>query len=265
MIWVLAAIALALLAVIAYWQLIIAEGAYLGQRVVTLLYDRTAHKYDDIKEYNPPDEFFYLAIPLSQAIGPEFEGIILDVATGTGRVAEAMAQLPEFRGLVIGLDHSALMLREAKKKMPDLSLVQADALQLPFANQTLPAVTSLEALEFLPSPEAGVAEMVRVLAPGGILLTTNRAGWESKLLPGKVLTEARLKNMLAALPLTDITLRLWESSEPFEMGIERDAALEENIEAQMDGPLYKRVVLEFTTSRYQKIWARKQPKAMPRR
>jgi ubiquinone/menaquinone biosynthesis C-methylase UbiE len=260
-IWVLAGIALVLLAAFAYWQLVIAEGAYLGQWVVTLLYDRAAPKYDDIKAYNPPDEFFFLAIPLSQALGPEFKGIILDVAAGTGRVAEAMAQLPEFQGLVVGLDHSARMLLEAKKKLPGLPLIQADALQLPFADQALPAVASLESLEFLPSPRDGLAEMARVLAPGGMLLTTNRLGWEGKLLPGKVLREAELKRILASLPLTDITFRIWESNAPFDMGVERDAALEAYVEAHMTRPFHKRIVLEFTTSRYQKIWARKQTKS----
>lgn len=261
MIWLLAGFALLLLAAVAYWQLVIAEGAYLSQRVVTLLYDRAAHKYDAIKEYNPPDEFFFLAIPLSQALGPDFTGILLDVAAGTGRVAEAMAQLPEFRGLVVGLDHSARMLLEAKKKMPGMPLIQADALQLPFADQALPAVTSLESLEFLPSPRDGMAEMARVLAPGGVLLATNRLGWEGKLLPGKVLREAELKKMMASLPLTDIVFRIWESNAPFDMGIECDAVLEAYVKEHLGKPFHKQVVLEFTTSRYQKIWARKQTKS----
>ena len=257
MIWLLAILAVLLLAGVVYWQLIIAEGAYLGQRVVTLLYDRAAHEYDEIKEYGQLDEYYYLAMPLNEALGIYFDGLILDVAAGTGRVAEAMAQLSHFRGRVIAVDSSAKMLLEARKKMPQLPLVQADAMALPFADNSAEAVTSLEALEFLPRPLGGVAEMTSVLKPNGVLLTTHRVGWETKLMPGKVVGAARWVRMLATVPLTDIAIRVWETVDCFNFRAEQDAEIEEIIAERLKVSLIKRIILEFTTSRYQKVWARK--------
>lgn len=192
-----------------YWQLIIAEGVYFGQKTVTLLYDRVAHKYNDIKEFDERDERLYLALPLSQAIGFEFDSILLDVATGTGRLPAAMTTLPHFRGQVIAIDHSVKMLLKAKEAMPDASLLMADAMRLPFPSEAVGAVTCLEALEFFPSPQGALAEMTRTLSTGGVLLTTNRIGWETKFMPGKVQSSAEMKESLEQLPLSDISINPW--------------------------------------------------------
>jgi len=181
----------------------------LGQKVVTLLYDRVAHKYNDIKEFSPEEDLLFLAYPLSRRLGPNFEGIVLDVATGTGRLPMAMSQFPPFRGKVIGVDHSRKMMAVAHQSLPDLPLVVADAMRLPFADESLPAVTCLEALEFLPDPEGGLRELARVLAPDGALLATNRIGWEVKFMPGKTWASEQLQTILEQMPLTDIVIRPW--------------------------------------------------------
>jgi len=198
-----------LLAAFLYWQLIIAEGAYLGQKVVTFLYDRVAHKYNAIKEFNPDDDRLLLAYPLSRTLGPDFAGIVLDIATGTGRLPIALRQFSPFRGQVIGLDHSRKMMAVARQSLPDLPLIVADAMRLPLASNAIPAVTCLEALEFLPNPKNGLREMTRVLAPGGVLLTSNRVGWESKLMPGKTWTKEELHAILQELSLIDIAILPW--------------------------------------------------------
>jgi hypothetical protein len=53
--------------------------------------------------------------------------------------------------------------------------------------------------------------MVRVLRPGGWLLITNRVGWEARLIPGHTWTRAQLVSTLRRLPLTDISVRPWQS------------------------------------------------------
>ena len=198
-----------LLAAFLYWQLIIAEGAYLGQKVVTFLYDRVAHKYNAIKEFNPDDDRLLLAYPLSRTLGPDFAGIVLDIATGTGRLPIALRQFSPYQGQVIGLDHSRKMMTVARQSLPDLPLIVADAMRLPLASNAIPAVTCLEALEFLPNPKNGLREMTRVLAPGGVLLTSNRVGWESKLMPGKTWTKEELHAILQELSLIDIAILPW--------------------------------------------------------
>jgi hypothetical protein len=68
----------------------------------------------------------------------------------------------------------------------------------------------LEALEFFPAPLQVLSEMVRVLAPGGVLFVTNRVGTAAPLLPGKAIPRARFEGALAALPLRDIRVQRWQ-------------------------------------------------------
>jgi len=192
-----------------YWQLILAEGVYLGQKIVTLLYDRVAPRYNDIKEFDEQEEFRFLAWPLSRALGEDFDGILIDVATGTGRLPAAMSKVPGFQGVIIGVDHSRRMLAEARQSMPNLPLVVADAMRLPFPTGGAQAVTCLEALEFFPRPQAALRELTRLLAPDDLLLTTHRIGWDAKLMPGRTWSSDRLQAVLAGLPLKNITLTPW--------------------------------------------------------
>ena len=53
---ILGLLGLVLLGLLLYWQLVIAEGAYLGPRIVTLMYDWSARVYERIKQYDAGDE-----------------------------------------------------------------------------------------------------------------------------------------------------------------------------------------------------------------
>jgi ubiquinone/menaquinone biosynthesis C-methylase UbiE len=212
---------IATIGLILYWQLVIAEGAYLGVRAVIWLYDLTAKKYNAIKEYE--DEFEDIAIgePLANRLYRQPEAMVLDVATGTGRVPLALLRQSFCQGQIIGLDRAARMLAiavEDTRHSNQVSLIQADAMALPFADDSFPVVTCLEALEFLPDPEKGLRELVRVLAPAtvehperGWLLTSNRIGWETWLLPGKTWQSKQLEEILNQLPLQYVDIRPWET------------------------------------------------------
>ncbi|MGQ9768890.1 MAG: class I SAM-dependent methyltransferase, partial [Anaerolineae bacterium] len=104
---------LALAGLLLYWQLVLAEGAYLGPRVVTLLYDWSAHAYERIKQFDAGDEQWFLGLPLARALELIPAPLVLDVATGTGRLPLALLRQPPFEGRIIGLDLSRHMLREA--------------------------------------------------------------------------------------------------------------------------------------------------------
>jgi ubiquinone/menaquinone biosynthesis C-methylase UbiE len=202
------------LGLLAYWQLIIAEGTYLGPRIVALMYDWSAKAYERIKQYNPGDEQWFLGLPLARSLELIPAPLVLDVATGTGRLPRALLRQPPFEGRIIGLDLARRMLAEAVDKTAQftdrLTYIWQDARDLPFDDDTFDAVTCLEALEFTPDPREVLAELVRVLRPGGVLLTTNRVGRDARLLPGRAFPRKEFEDALYQLPLEDIKVQAWQ-------------------------------------------------------
>jgi demethylmenaquinone methyltransferase/2-methoxy-6-polyprenyl-1,4-benzoquinol methylase len=89
---------------------------------------------------------------------------VLDVCCGTGDLALAAA---DAGGKVTGLDFSEPMLERARAKAPGLEWVSGDALALPFGDGSFDAVTIGFGLRNLADAEQGLAEIRRVLAPGG--------------------------------------------------------------------------------------------------
>jgi ubiquinone/menaquinone biosynthesis C-methylase UbiE len=221
MIWLVVSI-VAVIGLVLYWQLVVAEGAYLGAPLVALLYDWTAERYNKIKAFDDWGEMMTLGIPLANRLYAQPRATVLDVATGTGRVPLRLLGQRVYQGHIIGMDRASKMLDVARRDTAEYSdrmtFIQADAMALPFASNSLPIVTCLEALEFLRNPEQGLAELIRVLQPSsaahpdrGWLLTTNRIGWETWLMPGKTWSRPRLREMLNNLPLRYVDIQVWES------------------------------------------------------
>ncbi len=214
MTWILVCAALLLLVALAYWQLITAEGTYLGPGVVSFLYDRYANAYERIKQYDSGDEQWFLGLPLAQSLTHVPAPFVLDVGTGTCRLPRALLFQPRFRGRVVGLDLSRQMLaqgaRLARPYADRLTLVWQDAQVLPFESQTFDAVTCLEMLEFTPDPQAVLRELVRVLRPGGVLLLSNRVGPDAPLLPRRAFSRPDFAALLDSLPLEDVQVQKWQ-------------------------------------------------------
>jgi len=212
--WIALALGLVLLGLLLYWQLVIAEGAYLGPRVVTLLYDWSARAYERIKQFDVGAEQWFLGLPLARALELIPAPLVLDVATGTGRLPRALLRQIAFDGRIIGLDLSRRMLREAVRRTAQfadrLTFVWQDARNLPFDDGTFDAVTCLEALEFTPDPRAVLAELVRVLRPGGVLLVSNRVGRDARFLPGHTFPRDEFERLLREFSLEDIKVRSWQ-------------------------------------------------------
>lgn len=124
---------------------------------------------------------------------------ILDVCCGTGVWTFALAQIVGPTGEVTGLDFSRGMLDVAEEKhtanqLPNVSFVQGDAQSLPFEPDTFDVVVIGFGLRNVPDANRVLAEMYRVLKPGGqaVCLETSQPqklwlhmGWE--LYFGKVL------------------------------------------------------------------------------
>ncbi len=210
-------VALVVLGALAYWHLIIAEGAYMGPRAVAWTYDWVARRYDAIKQFAPGDEDWFVAAPLWRRLAGVERPLLLDVATGIGRVPLALMRnrFAVSGGQIVGLDLSWGMLQQARSNLRDhsdrVSLIWQDASRLPFDDGAFDAVTCLEALEFLPSPREALAEMVRVLSPGGLLMVTNRVGHAARLLPGRTFSRTLFQQTLAALPLHNVEIKAWQA------------------------------------------------------
>jgi ubiquinone/menaquinone biosynthesis C-methylase UbiE len=104
--------------------------------------------------------------PLLDAVGVVPGTRLLDVATGPGHLPARAAE----RGAVpVGIDVADAMVTRARELYPTLEFHRGDAEELPFADAEFDAVTANFLLPHLARPERAMAELVRVLAPGGRL------------------------------------------------------------------------------------------------
>src|SRR5256885_7567007 len=109
---------------------------------------------------------------------------VLDVACGTGVVAVTCAQ----RGArVTGLDLTPELLETARENAKlagvEVDFHEGDAEQLPFPDSEFDAVLSQFGHMFAPRPEVAVAEMLRVLKPGGTIAFST---WPPDLFVGRM-------------------------------------------------------------------------------
>lgn len=104
------------------------------------------------------------------ALGLTANDRLLDVGCGTGAASRRAATIA---GSVVGVDLSTEMLHNATLlagDLDDVTFMRADAEALPFADASFTAVLCSNSLHHYPNPARGLAEMARVLEPGGRLV-----------------------------------------------------------------------------------------------
>jgi len=126
-----------------------------------------AHDWDELRRLHSSDEMVEEA--LAQALGETTLGRLLDIGTGTGRMAELFAEKADH---IVALDKSLAMLRLARAKLQHLpaarvEVIQGDFASLPFAPDSFDTVLFHQVLHFATSPAAALCEAARVTRAGG--------------------------------------------------------------------------------------------------
>jgi len=109
---------------------------------------------------------------------------VLDVGSGPGLLIADMADLVGPEGHVTGIDVSDSMIALSRRRFADpplrerTSVLKADATQLPFETDHFDAAVSTQVYEYVPDVDRALAELFRVMRPGGraLILDTD---WDS--------------------------------------------------------------------------------------
>jgi ubiquinone/menaquinone biosynthesis C-methylase UbiE len=97
-------------------------------------------------------------------------GVALDVACGTGRLSQLLGDLGH---RVIAVDNSAEMLLHARTNAPGAILVRGDLRRLPIKDRSIDVAVCGLALTHVPAVRGPIAELARVLRPGGRLVLSD--------------------------------------------------------------------------------------------
>jgi demethylmenaquinone methyltransferase / 2-methoxy-6-polyprenyl-1,4-benzoquinol methylase len=134
---------------------------------VRAMFDRIARFYDvmnSVMTAGLHHQWRRRAADLAQ-IGPGSR--VLDVATGTGDLALELSRRVAPGGEVVGSDFSEQMLERARAKAPALRFEWGNALELPYADGEFDAATVGFGARNFSDLDRGLAEMARVVRPGG--------------------------------------------------------------------------------------------------
>lgn len=125
---------------------------------------------------------------------------VLDVGSGPGLLLRDLALSVGTGGKAVGLDMSAPMIAIASRRcegLPQVALRQGGANAFPFADATFDVAVSTQVYEYVPDMAGALAELFRVMKPGGRILILD-TDWDSLVLH----TEDR--------PLQQRILKIWD-------------------------------------------------------
>ena len=156
----------------------------------------------------------------------------LDVGTGAGAIAIGLAPLVRE---VVGIDIVPELLGEARKRAPaNVSFIEGDAYALPFPSDSFDLVATARTLHPVQRPELVLAELRRVLGPGGTMLVVDQ------LAPGDPLAAIELNRFERARDesttriLADVDLRGLFDSNGLTLRRFESVAIERELEPYLD-------------------------------
>ncbi|MCF2705999.1 demethylmenaquinone methyltransferase [Arcanobacterium haemolyticum] len=134
---------------------------------VAHMFDQVAARYDLTNDLTSLGQVRVWREAMAHAVDARPGLKVLDVAAGTGTSSAAYAS----RGAeVIASDFSAGMIAEGKRRHPELTFVEADALNLPFDDESFDVATISYGLRNVEDTKRALEEMMRVVKPGGKLV-----------------------------------------------------------------------------------------------
>jgi demethylmenaquinone methyltransferase/2-methoxy-6-polyprenyl-1,4-benzoquinol methylase len=149
------------------------------KKQVEQMFDTISTNYDGLNRvisFGIDVKWRQKVVKMVSATNPES---VLDIATGTGDLAISLAKTGAKR--IVGLDLSEGMLAVGRKKIKEegltgkIEMTQGDSEALPFENDTFDAITVAFGVRNFENLEKGLAEILRVLKPGGrfVILETS--------------------------------------------------------------------------------------------
>jgi len=134
---------------------------------VASMFDTVAEKYDVTNDVLSLGQDRLWRRAVVKAVDAKPGERILDIAAGTGTSSEPWAN-EEIE--VVPADFSLGMLRVGRRRRPDMAFTAADAMRLPFADESFDVVTMSFGLRNVADAETALREFLRVTKPGGRLL-----------------------------------------------------------------------------------------------
>lgn len=131
---------------------------------VAAMFDGVAKHYDRTNTLLSGGNAMLWRAAMVRAVAPMAGERILDIAAGTGT---SSAALQRHGARVVAVDFSPGMVEEGRRKHPKIEFIQADAATLPFGDNEFDAVAISFGLRNIADPRLALAEMYRVLKPGG--------------------------------------------------------------------------------------------------
>ena len=188
---------------------------------------RHATEWDTLRSLHSPDG------PVEAALEGAIEGplgAVLDVGTGTGRIAELLSPRAD---AVTAFDKSPEMLRLARARLQNLpagkvALEQGDFTALPFAEGAFDTVLFHQVLHYAQEPEAVLAEAARVTRPGGRIAIVDlaahareelrtahahaRLGFSDEQMLALLTTAGYAPTPPLAIPGQPLTVKIWTAT-----------------------------------------------------
>ncbi len=134
-------------------------------------FDRQAETWDSLRA-----QLFAESAALASLLPLVPRGLrVADIGTGTGGM---LPYLAEVAASIVAVDISAEMLRRAKARaralgLEQVELVKGDLASLPIASRSVDAAFAALVLHHAPSPARAIAEMARIVRPGGALVVVD--------------------------------------------------------------------------------------------